>query len=67
MTVRRYQVAIALVVVMAALVVVNGFALWGDRVALWVDDALQLSMGLTAVVCGWRVARRARRAQRWWR
>jgi diguanylate cyclase (GGDEF)-like protein len=64
---RRYRLAIALVVVMAALVAVNGLALWGDRFALWVDDAMQLGTGLTAVVCGWLVARRVKGSQRWWR
>ncbi|GHG26860.1 MULTISPECIES: putative bifunctional diguanylate cyclase/phosphodiesterase [Amycolatopsis] len=67
MTVRRYPVAILLVFVVAALVVVNGFAFWGDTLALWVDDALQLSAGITAVVCGVVVARRLRGHQRWWR
>ncbi|MBP2328335.1 diguanylate cyclase (GGDEF)-like protein [Kibdelosporangium banguiense] len=67
MSSRRYQVAVALVVVMAALVAVNGLALWGDRLALWVDDAMQLGTGLSAVVCGWLVARRVNGPQRWWR
>jgi diguanylate cyclase (GGDEF)-like protein len=67
MTVRRYPVAIALVVVTAVLIVVNGFAFWGDTFALWVDDAMQLSAGLAGVVCGFAVARRVRGHQRWWR
>ncbi|TCO49718.1 putative bifunctional diguanylate cyclase/phosphodiesterase [Actinocrispum wychmicini] len=67
MTVRRYQVATLIAVALAILVVVNGFALWGDRPALWVDDVMQLTTGLTAVVCGLLGARRARGAQRWWR
>ncbi|RSD13925.1 putative bifunctional diguanylate cyclase/phosphodiesterase [Amycolatopsis eburnea] len=67
MTVRRYPVAIVLVVLTATLVVVNGFAFWGDTFALWVDDAMQLSAGVGAVVCGVVAARRARGHQRWWR
>ncbi len=67
MTVRRYPVAIVLVFVAAALIVVNGFAFWGDTFALWIDDAMQLSAGLAAVVCGVVVARRVREHQRWWR
>jgi hypothetical protein len=67
MTFRRYQVATVLVVALAAVVVVNGFALWGDRPALWVDDVLQLGTGLTAVVSGCLAARRMTGAQRWWR
>ncbi|WP_284746091.1 putative bifunctional diguanylate cyclase/phosphodiesterase [Amycolatopsis sp. RTGN1] len=67
MTVRRYPVAVLLVVVTVALVVVNGFAFWGDTFALWVDDAMQLSAGVAAVVCGVLVARRVRGHQRWWR
>src|SRR3954466_12912717 len=67
MTVRRYPVAVLLVVVTVALVVVNGFAFWGDTFALWVDDAMQLSAGIGAVVCGVLVARRVRGHQRWWR
>ncbi|HEY3471521.1 MAG TPA: EAL domain-containing protein [Amycolatopsis sp.] len=67
MTVRRYPVAALLVVVTVALVVVNGFAFWGDTFALWVDDAMQLSAGVTAVVCGVLAARRVRGHQRWWR
>ncbi len=67
MTVRRYPVAILLVAVTAVVVVVNGFALWGDAFALWIDDAMQLGAGLTAVVCGVVVARRFRGHQRWWR
>ncbi|SFW69953.1 putative bifunctional diguanylate cyclase/phosphodiesterase [Amycolatopsis australiensis] len=67
MTVRRYPVAILLVVVTVALVVVNGFAPWGDTLAQWVDDAMQLSAGVGAVVCGVLVARRVRGHQRWWR
>ncbi|MBE1501654.1 diguanylate cyclase (GGDEF)-like protein [Amycolatopsis lexingtonensis] len=67
MTVRRYPVAILLVVLTAALVVVNGFAFWGDTFALWIDDAMQLSAGIAAVVCGVVVARRVRGHQRWWR
>lgn len=67
MAVRRYRLAIGLVVVVAGLVVVNGMALWGDRFALWIDDALQLSAGLSAVVCGLVVARRFNGPQRWWR
>ncbi|HEY7593161.1 MAG TPA: EAL domain-containing protein [Actinophytocola sp.] len=64
---RRYQLAVLLIVVLAAVIVVNGLALWGDQFAQWVDNALQLSAGLTAVVCGWLVGRRMRGAQRWWR
>ncbi|GAB3878907.1 EAL domain-containing protein [Kibdelosporangium lantanae] len=67
MTVRRFQVATLLVVGLAALVVVNGFAFWGDRLALWVDDGLQLTTGLTAVVSGWVAARGLTGARRWWR
>src|SRR6266496_5008005 len=67
MTLRRYQVATALIVVLAALVAVNGFAFWGDKFALWIDDAMQLSAGLSAVVCGWLTARRVRGLHRWWR
>ncbi|WP_439382964.1 putative bifunctional diguanylate cyclase/phosphodiesterase [Amycolatopsis lexingtonensis] len=67
MTVRRYPVAILLVVLTATLVVVNGFAFWGDTFALWIDDAMQLSAGIAAVVCGVVVARRVRGHQRWWR
>lgn len=67
MTVRRYPVAALLVVVTVALVVVNGFAFWGDTFALWVDDVMQLSAGVTAVVCGVLAARRVRGHQRWWR
>ncbi|UOX89113.1 bifunctional diguanylate cyclase/phosphodiesterase [Amycolatopsis sp. FBCC-B4732] len=67
MTVRRYPVAILLVVVTAVVVVVNGFAFWGDAFALWIDDAMQLGAGLAAVVCGIVVARRFRGHQRWWR
>ncbi|WP_370967578.1 putative bifunctional diguanylate cyclase/phosphodiesterase [Amycolatopsis sp. cg9] len=67
MTVRRYPVAILLVVLTAAVVVVNGFAFWGDTFALWIDDAMQLSAGVTAVVCGVVAARRVRGHQRWWR
>jgi diguanylate cyclase (GGDEF)-like protein len=67
MAVRRYPVAIGLVAVVAALVAVNGAAIFGDRIALWVDDALQLGTGLTAAVCGFVVARRYTGPQRWWR
>lgn len=67
MTVRRYPVAVLLVVVTVTLVVVNGFAFWGDTFALWIDDAMQLSAGVGAVVCGVLVARRVRGHQRWWR
>lgn len=67
MTVRRYPVAIALVVVTAALVAGNGFAFWGDTFALWIDDAMQLGAGVAAVVCGCLVARRSGGHQRWWR
>src|SRR5881394_4633623 len=67
MTVRRYPVATLLAFVAAALVVVNGFAWWGDTFALWIDDAMQLSAGVGAVVCGFLVARRVRGHQRWWR
>ncbi|GLY34378.1 GGDEF-domain containing protein [Amycolatopsis sp. NBRC 101858] len=67
MTVRRYPVAALLVFFTVALVVVNGFAFWGDTFALWVDDAMQLSAGVGAVVCGVLVARRVRGHQRWWR
>jgi diguanylate cyclase (GGDEF)-like protein len=67
MTVRRYPVAVLLVVMTLALVVGNGFAFWGDTFALWVDDAMQLSAGVGAVVCGVLVARRVRGHQRWWR
>jgi diguanylate cyclase (GGDEF)-like protein len=67
MTVRRYPVAILLVVVTVALVAVNGLALWGDTFALWIDDAMQLSAGVAAVVCGCLLARRVRGHQRWWR
>ncbi|MDS0132154.1 EAL domain-containing protein [Amycolatopsis sp. CM201R] len=59
--------AILLVLVTAAVVVVNGFAFWGDTFALWVDDALQLGAGVTGIVCGVVVARRVRGHQRWWR
>ncbi|MGW5747212.1 putative bifunctional diguanylate cyclase/phosphodiesterase [Amycolatopsis sp. NPDC003861] len=64
---RRYPVAILLVLVTAAVVVVNGFAFWGDTFALWIDDALQLGAGVTGIVCGIVVARRVRGHQRWWR
>ncbi len=67
MKVRRYRMAVLLLLVLAAVIAVNGLALWGDRFALWVDNAMQLSAGLTAVVCGWVVGRRMRGAQRWWR
>jgi diguanylate cyclase (GGDEF)-like protein len=67
MAVRRIHLAIALGVVVAALIAANGLALWGDRVALWVDDAMQLGAGLTAAGCGLVLARRADGAQRWWR
>ncbi|VVJ16151.1 Uncharacterised protein [Amycolatopsis camponoti] len=67
MTVRRYPVAALLVFLTVALVVVNGFAFWGDTFALWIDDAMQLSAGVAAVVCGALVARRVRGHQRWWR
>ncbi|WIY06411.1 EAL domain-containing protein [Amycolatopsis mongoliensis] len=67
MTVRRYPVAAVLVVVTVALVVVNGFAFWGDTFALWVDDTMQLAAGVGAVVCGVLVARRVHGHQRWWR
>jgi diguanylate cyclase (GGDEF)-like protein len=67
MTVRRYPVVIVLVVVTTAVIVVNGFAFWGDTFALWIDDAMQLSAGVAAVVCGCLVARRFRGHQRWWR
>ena len=67
MTLRRYQVATALIVVLSALVAVNGFAFWGDTFALWIDDAMQLGAGLTAVVCGWLMASRVRGLHRWWR
>src|ERR1044072_2919178 len=67
MRVRRYQLAVLLIVVLAAVIVVNGLALWGDQFALWVDNAMQLSAGLTAVVCGWLRGRRMRGPQRWWR
>ena len=53
--------------VVAVLIGVNGLAPWGDRVALWVDDALQLSAPLTAVVCGLLFARRTDGPHRWWR
>ncbi|MEU0795399.1 EAL domain-containing protein [Amycolatopsis sp. NPDC005961] len=64
---RRYPVAALLVFLTVALVVVNGFAFWGDTFALWIDDAMQLSAGVAAVVCGVLVARRVRGHQRWWR
>ena len=67
MRVRRVHVGIALVVVLAAMVAVNGLALWGDKPALWLDDAMQLGTGLTAVISGCVVARRVSGAQRWWR
>ncbi|WP_240490949.1 putative bifunctional diguanylate cyclase/phosphodiesterase [Amycolatopsis vancoresmycina] len=67
MTVRRYPVAILLVLVAATLVVVNGFAFWGDTFALWVDDSMQLAAGIGAAVCGVVAARRVRGHQRWWR
>lgn len=67
MTVRRYPVAALLVFLTVALVVVNGFAFWGDTFALWIDDAMQLSAGVGAVVCGVLAARRVRGHQRWWR
>ena len=67
MTVRRYPVAVVLVVVTVALIAVNGLALWGDTFALWIDDAMQLSAGVAAVACGFLVARRVRGHQRWWR
>ena len=67
MTLRRYQVAAALIVVLSAMVAVNGFAFWGDTFALWIDDAMQLGAGITAVVCGWVAARRVRGLHRWWR
>ncbi|MEC3982494.1 diguanylate cyclase domain-containing protein, partial [Amycolatopsis sp. H20-H5] len=67
MTVRRYQVAALLLVVLSAAVVVNGLALWGDSFSVWVDDGLQLGGGLAAVVCGVLVGRRVRGTQRWWR
>ncbi|MEV4150692.1 bifunctional diguanylate cyclase/phosphodiesterase [Amycolatopsis sp. NPDC049691] len=67
MTVRRYPVAALLVFLTVALVVVNGFAFWGDTLALWIDDAMQLSAGVGAVVCGVLAARRVRGHQRWWR
>src|SRR2546430_13582930 len=67
MTVRRYPVAALLVIVTVALVVVNGFAWWGDTFALWIDDAMQLSAGVGALVCGFLAARRVRGHQRWWR
>ncbi|MGW5718299.1 putative bifunctional diguanylate cyclase/phosphodiesterase [Amycolatopsis sp. NPDC003865] len=64
---RRYPVAALLVLGTVALVVVNGFAFWGDTLALWIDDAMQLSAGVGAVVCGVLAARRVRGHQRWWR
>jgi diguanylate cyclase (GGDEF)-like protein len=67
MKVRRYQLGVLLIVVLAALIAVNGLALWGDQFAQWVDNAMQLSAGLTAVACGWLVGRRMSGAQRWWR
>ena len=67
MKVRRYQLGVLLIVVLAVLIAVNGLALWGDRFALWVDNAMQLSAGVTAVVCGVLVGRRMRGAQVWWR
>src|ERR1700741_194765 len=67
MKVRRYQLGVLLIVVLAALIAVNGLALWGDEFALWVDNAMQLSAGVTAVVCGLLIGRRMRGAQRWWR
>jgi diguanylate cyclase (GGDEF)-like protein len=67
MKVRRYQLAVLLIVVLAAMIVVNGLALWGDQFASWVDNAMQLSAGLTAVICGVLVGRRMRGSQRWWR
>ncbi|EOD58462.1 diguanylate cyclase/phosphodiesterase [Amycolatopsis vancoresmycina DSM 44592] len=59
--------AILLVLVAATLVVVNGFAFWGDTFALWVDDSMQLAAGIGAAVCGVVAARRVRGHQRWWR
>jgi diguanylate cyclase (GGDEF)-like protein len=67
MKIRRARLAVLLIVVLAAVIAVNGLALWGDTFALWVDNALQLSAGLTAAVSGWVVGRRMRGAQRWWR
>jgi diguanylate cyclase (GGDEF)-like protein len=67
MTVRRYRPAIVVIAVLTALIVLNGLAFWGDYVALWVDDLLQLTAGLSVVVCGWAAARRVRGPQRWWR
>ncbi|MEQ0562091.1 EAL domain-containing protein [Amycolatopsis sp. NEAU-NG30] len=64
---RRYPVAILLVVLTVTLVVVNGFAFWGDTLAQWADDAMQLSAGIAAVVSGVLLARRTRGHQRWWR
>ncbi|HEV7652704.1 MAG TPA: EAL domain-containing protein [Actinophytocola sp.] len=67
MKVRRYRLAVLLIVVLTVLIAVNGLALWGDTFALWVDNAMQLGAGLTAAVCGLVVGRRMRGAQRWWR
>jgi diguanylate cyclase (GGDEF)-like protein len=67
MAVRRYPVAIGFVAVVATLVAVNATEPFGERFALWVDNALQLSMGFTAAGCGFVMARRYRGPQRWWR
>jgi diguanylate cyclase (GGDEF)-like protein len=67
MAVRRYPGAIGLVLAVATVVVVNGLEPFGERIALWVDNALQFSTGLGAVVCGFVVARRYTGPQRWWR
>jgi diguanylate cyclase len=67
MKVRRYRLAVLLIVVLAVLIAVNGLALWGEQLAMWIDNAMQLGAGVTAAVCGWVVGRRMSGPQRWWR
>ena len=67
MAVRQRSVAIGFAAGVSTLVVMNGIEPFGERPALWVDNVLQLSTGLTAAICGFLMARRHSGPQRRWR
>jgi hypothetical protein len=49
--VRQNSAAIGFAAGLAVLTVVNGIEPFGERPALWVDNLLQVTTGLTAAVC----------------
>ena len=67
MSIRGNQVRLGIFAIVAVLVMFNALALYGDEVARWVALALQSGVGMWALLCAVRVARRVGGVSRWWR